>query len=468
MRSRMFACSPRPLQALIWLVAFCLPAAAAAESRYVVVFRAPSVESAQAVRLVAARGGAVERDLSQIGVVVASSTVPGFAAALAGDPRIESVAEERLFALPAPASAVVLTQGVEAAAASRSAALDATVSDPTQARFFFVQWNMRQIRAPEAWAAGHLGDPAVTVALIDSGIDYTHTELLGKVDLARSVSLVPEDDALLAELFPGAHPIADLNFRGTFHAAMIACNAVVAACVAPNVTLVGVKVVDAAGQTTTGRVVAGITYAADIGADVISLGFSNVLSLQNAEDRKAITAIRRAIAYAKARGAAVIAEAGFGLPTGDADEDPLSVVAPVQLGAVGVSATDRDEQLAGATHYGRSITDLAAPGGNFTPDPFDGVISACSAFSQTFTNCARPTPTSPYHYAALVGFIATAPTAAGVAALIDSAHGGALPGHEVESILLRSAVDLGPAGKDPFFGHGRVDALNAVQEAVRD
>jgi len=59
-------------------------------------------------------------------------------------------------------------------------------TNPAAAFFYPRQWNMRAIKANDAWAAGRLGSPYVTLAILDSGISYTHPDLDGRVDLNRS------------------------------------------------------------------------------------------------------------------------------------------------------------------------------------------------------------------------------------------------------------------------------------------
>ena len=68
-------------------------------------------------------------------------------------------------------------------------------------------------------------------------------------------------------------------------------------------------------------------------------------------------------------------------------------------------------------------------------------------------------------YSPTSGTSIATPVAAGVAALVFSAR-PALTGAQVESALFKGAVDLGPAGRDAYFGHGRVDAANAVAAAL--
>ena len=59
---------------------------------------------------------------------------------------------------------------------------------PTMALFYKRQWNMCAVFAEEAWAAGPLGSRDVVVAILDTGIDYLHPDLVGLVDLERSIS----------------------------------------------------------------------------------------------------------------------------------------------------------------------------------------------------------------------------------------------------------------------------------------
>lgn len=67
-------------------------------------------------------------------------------------------------------------------------------------------------------------------------------------------------------------------------------------------------------------------------------------------------------------------------------------------------------------------------------------------------------------YTSISGTSFSAPIAAGVAALVMSANPSLTPA-QVENILLSTAVDLGTAGRDIYFGYGRVDAAAAVAAA---
>jgi subtilisin family serine protease len=63
----------------------------------------------------------------------------------------------------------------------------------------------------------------------------------------------------------------------------------------------------------------------------------------------------------------------------------------------------------------------------------------------------------------MAGTSMAAPHVSGVAALIIGKHGGQMDPTRVEAILRASADDLGKPGRDEFYGHGRVNALRAVQ-----
>src|SRR5690606_15946941 len=91
--------------------------------------------------------------------------------------------------------------------------------EPAAADFYPRQWHLKTIQAEDAWDAGHLGSPDVTVAILDTGIDYRHADLAGLVDLDRSVSFATADDPYVRFYFPGAHLVADIGYHGTHVAA---------------------------------------------------------------------------------------------------------------------------------------------------------------------------------------------------------------------------------------------------------
>jgi subtilisin family serine protease len=324
--------------------------------------------------------------------------------------------------------------------------------------FYALQWNLHVIGANAAWAAGRQGSSGVTVAVIDSGIDYTHVDLAGRVDLSRSKSFVPDDDAVVAALFPGYHPVTDLYFHGTHVASTITSNAVLAAGVTSNVTLMGVKVIDRNGNGSLASALAGILWAADQGADVANLSLAGSLTRA---DKKLVAAVRQATNYAHRKGMLVVAAAGN--DSADLDEDKnavnlfcdgnhvvcVSATGPTDGGVFG-PWTDIDA-FAWYSNFGRKTIDVAAPGGN----TWSVIIGACAK-----TALVGGCPTD--WLIAIQGTSMAAPHVSGLAALLveDVGHGNP---SAVKTRLMQSADDLGARGTDPQYGKGRINVPSALK-----
>jgi lantibiotic leader peptide-processing serine protease len=343
-------------------------------------------------------------------------------------------------------------------------------ANPAGAYFFGRQWNMRAIGAPAAWAAGKLGSPSTTVAVIDTGIDYSYPDLVGRVDLSRSISFAPSDDALVQANFPGKHLVTDINFHGTHVSATIVSNANVIAGVTSNITLIGVKVLatdlkTGNGSGTLGMVLSGVLYAADAGADVANMslggGFSKVAAGQY------VSLINKVFTYAEKKGMLIVVAAGNA--GADMDHNGNTLVTYCnQQHVVCVSATGPTAQVsvngpwtnvdapAYYTNYGRSAVDVAAPGGNYSY-----VYSACSRTNLiTGLEVCRLDTTSVYVVGA-IGTSMAAPHVTGLAALLIDQVGKGKPAL-LKQRIRQSADDLGQPGVDPFYGAGRINVKNAL------
>ena len=380
----------------------------------------------------------------------------------------------------------------------------ASPSNPAAAAFFGRQWNMKAIGAPAAWAAGALGDESVLVGILDTGIDYLHPDLAGRVNLALSRSFLSAAEN--ARVPAGAHPVADLHYHGTHVAATVASNGYVAAGVTSKVTLVGLKVCvpgtaanGFAGTCPTSGTLAAILYAADNGLDVINMSLGGAFQRAGASARGGdgpsfVATINQVMNYANRKGTAVVVSAGnsaFDLGRNRIpDEDGnyvkvsglyasycdaaaticVSATGPTKASLVATPAyptrgeyvnIENIDALASYSNFGRAAIDVAAPGGNAIP-----VWAACSGFTihPALAGCRTRFYNSPTSFSgSVVGLAGTSmasPHAAGVAALIAGrvGHDPAQIGAELQ----QTADDLGEPGTDPAYGKGRINAARAA------
>src|SRR5438552_13949749 len=141
----------------------------------------------------------------------------------------------------------------------------------------------------------------VGVRIANASWNYARSPFVGLVDLDRSISFVPED---VTRHYPGRLPFADLFWHGTAVASAVASNASVLAGVNRYVTLLAVKVADSTNNHTVGRLISGIVYAADQGADVINL--SRGSERDKSQSPGFVAAFERAVNYAFRKGALVV------------------------------------------------------------------------------------------------------------------------------------------------------------------
>ncbi|MEO1527583.1 MAG: S8 family peptidase [Planctomycetota bacterium] len=172
------------------------------------------------------------------------------------------------------------------------------------------EWGLNAVGAPEAWAAGYTGE-GITVAVIDTGVDLDHPDLVQNlfVNAGEIAGNGIDDDGngFVDDVhgYDFANRDADPNDvhgHGTHVAGTIAAanNGFGATGVAPDATILPIKVLGDNGSGSSLDVAAGIRYAADMGAHVINLSLGGGYS----------SAIESAISYAHSVGSFVVAAAG--------------------------------------------------------------------------------------------------------------------------------------------------------------
>jgi len=223
------------------------------------------------------------------------------------------------------------------------------------------QWGYPMVDAPLAWNVPLEGD--ITVAVLDTGIDLDHEDLVGKmVSHYSSVYLVRPE--------PPVQPIEavdDPNGHGTHCAGIVSAatnNNIGVAGTAPTINLMIVQVLNKYGEGGLDWICRGIVWAVDHGADVLSMSFGS---------RTESLATTEAINYALEHGVICVAAAGnYGSST---------LVYPASLnGVISVAATNSSDYRASFSTYG-SWVDVAAPGENILSTWNDGGYIAKSGTS---------------------------------------------------------------------------------------
>ncbi|WP_165855487.1 S8 family peptidase [Marinobacter sp. JSM 1782161] len=325
------------------------------------------------------------------------------------------------------------------------------------------QWHYQAINLPTAWQA--LGNPGLgaRVAVLDTGL-FSETPAVGgnwhpdldngsgqNVEVLAQSDFVSDDDD--NESGPDGNPATPGNddgpsFHGTHVAGTIAAldNNLGGVGVAPQATLLPIRVLDSSGAGTSQDLINAISYLANLPAaqrpDVINLSLAGL---------GPSSALESVINTASNRGILVVAAAG-----NQGTSEPVYPAAFDRVLAVG--AVDGGNRRASYSSFG-SWLDLVAPGGDVTRDGNsdgqpDAIYSALGSQSGTRFQPA---------YAGLTGTSMAAPHVAGVLALMRSVDGN-LTLDAVREYLRRGEL-TDSLGNATEYGAGLINALKAVDAA---
>jgi serine protease len=296
------------------------------------------------------------------------------------------------------------------------------------------------IQAASAWKYTH--GSGVTVAVLDTGVAYEDYEEFSQAPALANTHFVPGYDFVNNDDHPN-----DDDGHGT-HVAGILADTLVdgggSTGVAPEATLMPVKVLAAEGSGSDFDIARGIRWAADHGAGIINMSLGGQGAGQVLAD---------AVRYAATKDCVLVAAAG--------NDNAAEVAYPAYYSdCIAVGATGFDGVRAPYSNRGRRL-ELMAPGGNLRQD-LNGDGRPDGIIAQTFD------PHTGYdsfdYFYPYQGTSMAAPQVAGVAALVRSANPN-LDHLEVRLAMRDHAFHLGSPGRNIYYGYGLVDALAAVEAA---
>jgi thermitase len=274
------------------------------------------------------------------------------------------------------------------------------------------QWNLPLIDTTQGWQVNR-GAKEIIVGVVDTGVDLSHPDLQGHLVSGRNI--VEQNDVPNDDVGHGTHVSGVIS-------ALVNNNMGVAGMTWYN-KVMPVKVLDRTGAGSTYSVAQGIIWATDHGAKVINMSLGNYADSSFLHD---------AITYAFNHDVVLIAASG-----NDNTAQPGYPAAYPEVFAV--AAVDARKHKATFSNYGDYI-DVTAPG-----------VSIASTYPNN-------------QYAALSGTSMASPHVTALAALVRSTN-PALKNTEVYEIMRQTAQDLGSPGRDPYFGFGLIDVVNAVEAA---
>ena len=341
-------------------------------------------------------------------------------------------------------SSLALLCAVALAVALAAAPASGASNDP----YFDRQWGLQRIKAAEAWPTAT--GSGVLIAIVDTGVDLTHPDLAEKIvsypdaDFVDPKGICENGKSCIQD---GAQ---DQNGHGTHVAGIAAAltnNGVGVAGTAPDAQILPVRVLDAENQGATQRVGAGIRYAADKGAKVINLSLSYDPGTGEAQQvTGGLRPVRSAIAYAVSLGSVVVVSAGN-------RSMPLCSEPAAAEEVVCVGATDSNDLR--AVYSNGDATQLR----NFLVAPGGAGLRCGQEIFSTYLRGAAAACSSNDGYEGTSGTSMAAPFVSGVAAMLMQKG---LDNDTVVDCILKTTDDLGAPGRDPVFGHGRLNAAKAV------
>jgi len=393
---------------------------------------------------IAQAGGQVPSTLDGMGIAFATSSDPGFAS--------------KVKAAGASAVAAVHRRSMEQGIKGHRWFLEPdkpNYDGPGHQPYSGYQWGLKTTNVEGAWQRGAQGQ-GVKVAVLDTGADDHNENLRPNLDWDEAKSFIASESTA-----------TDLNGHGSHVAGLIAAaaNDTGTIGVAPDATILPVKVLDDTGYGDDAGILAGMQYAADHHAKVINMSLEGF-----ATGPDEIALYQLAIDYCNGKGAIVVTATGNdGM---DPNQNGVFLLPQQCKGVIAVSGVGPLNQqnfdtFSNFSNFGNFVS-LAAPAGNvgfdanFNPILYTKLDFVLSTWSTKAVQWSQGGLTfGPAKHMFLAGTSMAAPHVAGALALEYSLHPTWTP-DQAKSHLLKSADHVAGPGWNAQYGSGRLNCGNAV------
>ncbi|MEU4085026.1 S8 family peptidase [Streptomyces aureus] len=288
----------------------------------------------------------------------------------------------------------------------------------------------KQVHAPEAWAAGYDGKNT-KVAVLDTGVDAEHPDLVNQIAETKNFTTAKDTTDHVGH---GTHTASTVGGTG-------AASGGLQKGVAPGTSLLIGKVLDDSGSGQDSWVIAGMQWAVDQQADVVSMSLGNA-SARDCTDPVA-QAAKQLAGSTKSLFVVAAGNAGPGIET---VSSPGCVPEVLTVGAVDHDDTTAPFSSRGPVAVTHTLKpEIAAPGVD---------ISAANAGGRGI-----------YAYQSMSGTSMATPHVAGAAAVVRQAHPD-WTAQQVKAALVSSARTSGKVAGADETGAGVLDVYGAVRQKV--